>query len=224
MPLIPADSRRRIGSPNRSIQRGFTLIELLVVIAIISILAALLSPAISQAREKGRQAACLSNLKQIGYALVMYAQENDDYLPGARNPGTAWCWATLLEPYQGGIQKLPCLTWKSKGYWHTWSGTYSYNLYFGFWNAGTWVYNLRRLSQFRRPAEEAVVVDGTGLTAADINDYFGSDYGIPGGGNTCPALHANGFNALFVDGHAEWKSKAWIDNRPGGDIFWSPSP
>src|SRR5437870_1895401 len=62
-------------------RRGFTLIELLVVIAIIAILAAILFPVFAQAREKARQTACLSNLRQVGLALQMYAQDYDEVLP-----------------------------------------------------------------------------------------------------------------------------------------------
>ncbi len=57
--------------------RGFTLIELLVVIAIIAVLMAILMPALNRAREQGKRAACLSNVKQMGLAWVMYADDND---------------------------------------------------------------------------------------------------------------------------------------------------
>jgi len=64
----------------RTPKSGFTLIELLVVIAIIAILAAILFPVFAQAREKARQSACASNCRQIGLALMMYAQDYDDVL------------------------------------------------------------------------------------------------------------------------------------------------
>ena len=74
--------------------RGFTLIELLVVIAIIAILAAILFPVFARAREAARKATCLSNLKQICLAAIMYAQDYDEVLPTASCTG----WMSSAHP------------------------------------------------------------------------------------------------------------------------------
>ncbi|MEI6085206.1 MAG: prepilin-type N-terminal cleavage/methylation domain-containing protein [Verrucomicrobiota bacterium] len=79
---------------------GFTLIELLVVIAIVALLAALLLPSLSSARERGRSIACASNLRQIGVAMVEFAQDNDGRLPCYGNNAALTAtlsWANILD-------------------------------------------------------------------------------------------------------------------------------
>jgi prepilin-type N-terminal cleavage/methylation domain-containing protein/prepilin-type processing-associated H-X9-DG protein len=91
------------------VKNGFTLIELLVVIAIIAILAALLLPALASAKEKGRQAACINSVRQQTLAVLLYADENNDFLPPtAYNDadGNEVDWPALLDPYLNHVAKI----------------------------------------------------------------------------------------------------------------------
>jgi len=97
-------------------KRGFTLIELLVVIAIIAILAAILFPVFAQARESARLTSCLSNMRQIGLSLRMYAQDYDEKFPNCRiwcDPGSGdlnrgLIWKNVVIPYIKNKQIFIC--------------------------------------------------------------------------------------------------------------------
>ena len=91
---------RAIRIPNR---RGFTLIELLVVIAIIAILAAILFPVFARARESARRTVCVSNVKQLGTAWMMYVQDYDESFPPTNSPANSnWGASTTF------TGKFPC--------------------------------------------------------------------------------------------------------------------
>ena len=106
-------------------RRAFTLIELLVVIAIIAILASMLFPAFSRARESARKVVCVSNLKQIGLSVAMYNQDYDEMYPNGfpfwsagtlptdlTLPNSPELLVSILNPYTKSTQIWSCISWQ----------------------------------------------------------------------------------------------------------------
>jgi prepilin-type N-terminal cleavage/methylation domain-containing protein/prepilin-type processing-associated H-X9-DG protein len=207
-------------------RNGFTLIELLVVIAIIAILAAILFPVFAQAREKARQATCVSNLKQIGTGMMMYTQDYDERYPifsfANCRPGYDAIWTNELLPYTKNEQIFVCP-----------SITPPYSTTNGGPRGGPWApgrcpggiptsYMMTSfmtnvaLAQIPAPAEQVYVFDGVGGS----NLWAASQVcGAVRGSNEarrwiCRFLmaHNDGSSVLFADGHAKWVNGRAISN------------
>ena len=205
-------------------KRGFTLIELLVVIAIIAILAAMLLPALAQAREKARQAKCVSNLKQIGLAMMLYTQDNDEYLPWNAPGG----WDTKIATYLGtSTQVLKCPS--DKG-----SNTRSYGIVSNNPLGQTFPTRCgaegRKLSTISASSTTILVAEnwssGNYAGGADSGDIMYSYDDIANTGSNA-RMHQNTYrsNYLFCDGHVE--SLLWPDTRStAGALYglWSVDP
>jgi len=179
-------------------KRGFTLIELLVVMAIISILASILFPVFSRAIDKAKATQCLSNVKQVQLATMMYSQDYDQCYPPAPYldaSGTTQVWQDVLQPYIESYQIMVCPAIPDQkigyaiNYWIIGSGG----------------------AMAHRSAEKVTYSDATvqgGAVPWYMYNHGGTDPDPDGDsatvGATPDARHNEGANFAYADGHAKW--------------------
>lgn len=193
---------------------GFTLIELLVVIAIIAILAAILFPVFAKAREKARQNSCLNNQRQIATSILMYAQDNTEVFPPAKQ------WNALLTRDYGIIGKSwDCPTNSHKG---------SQTEPDYFFVAGSFL-SSAALGDLPKPENAPMLCDlkTPGSLPPYVNDNGDNDLDIVV--SQVDTRHSKGAVLTYADGHCVWLSEKKITNLtfigsiPRGGVYKPPS-
>ncbi|MEI6502053.1 MAG: type II secretion system protein [Armatimonadota bacterium] len=214
-------------------RRAFTLIELLVVISIIAVLAAILFPVFARTREKGRQTSCLSNVCQIGTAVLAYAQDNDETLPDT-SYGSAgdYQWPQACAPYLGSWQLLLCPSdggrtiVANRG---APGSTLSYALSAAY-TGGSQVFaphpvsangpNGRSLSAIADHAGTILSCEYTGSGEIIWSGIAGQPANLD---SFLAPRHNDGENVGFVDGHAKWLKASALASRNADNVLtmWS---
>jgi len=209
--------------------RGFTLIELLVVIAIISILAAILFPVFSRARENARRTSCMSNLKQIGLGIMQYTQDYDERYPIQANsfnrnystpatPTEANNWIRHIHPYVKSWQLFLCPSAKpatssspSTDYMVP-SGTNNTN-----YQGNGVIFRTDGLSIAAIPNTAEIIVVQESDTAMSVSQLRPNSYGSTApypfqywNWSTNNYNHFEGGNQAYADGHAKWRKQSSI--------------
>lgn len=192
--------------------RSFTLIEMLVVIAIIGILAGMLLPALSRAREEGRRTKCKSNISQIGKAILMYSDAFGGFFPYYHSDEPTDSLALLYPEYMSTPKIFRCPSTKDNPKITVQTGTYGdgtpYVISKEFGTAPEWSsYGYDNEVPFETANPEMPI-------AADMD---GSSVLKP---QSPTANHSGGQNVLYVDGHVDWTTlNTWDNNGTADNIY-----